>query len=58
MVGTEDGYGREEAVAKSPANGWRCALRVSQEVPSAMLESALYPEGNGDDQVVFKQGGP
>lgn len=58
MVGTEDSYGREEGIAKSPAKGWRCGLRLSQEVPNAMLESALYPEGNGDDLVVLNKGGP
>lgn len=57
VVGTEDGYGRGEGVAKSPAEGWRCALRLNQEVPRATLESALYPEGNEDDQVVLSREG-
>ena len=49
-VGTEDGYGKEEAASKSLAKGRRCALRLNQEVPDAMLEYALHPGGNGKDQ--------
>lgn len=59
-TGVGEGSGRGEVEgwrSHSKRKGWRCASRLNQEAPAAILKCALHPEGTGIHQVVLNREG-